>query len=68
MHPFIDLVMKYKTLIKRFEKYADKEVNIVAGNGHVYFFPVPEENEVIDEIIHLVEGDKEPFRAREVKD
>lgn len=57
--------MKYRTLIKRFEKYADEEVNIVAGNGDVVFFPVSDGN---IEIIHLVEGDKEPFRAREVKD
>lgn len=57
--------MKYRTLIKRFEKYADEEVSIVAGNGDVVFFPVSDGN---IEIIHLVEGDKEPFRAREVKD
>ena len=56
--------MKYRTLIKRFEKYADEEVSIVASNGDVVFFPVSDGN---IEIIHLVEGDKEPFRAREVK-
>lgn len=58
--------MKYKTLIKRFEKYADEEVEIiVCHNREVIFFPVSDGN---IEIIHLVEGDKEPFRAKEVKD
>lgn len=57
--------MKYRTLIKRFEKYADEEVSIVAGYRDVVFFPVSDGN---IEIIHLVESDKEPFRAREIKD
>lgn len=57
--------MKYKTLIKRFEKYADEEVSIVAGYGDVVFFPASDGN---IEIIHLVDSNKEPFRAREVKD
>ena len=57
--------MKYKTLIKRFEKYAECEVDIVAGKGDVVFFPVGDEN---TEIIHLVEGREKPFKAKEVKD
>lgn len=57
--------MKYKTLIKRFAKYAEEEVSIVAGYGDVVFFPVSDGN---IEIIHLVEGHEEPFRAKEVKD
>ena len=57
--------MKYKTLIKRFEKYADEEVSIVCKKGEVIFFPVSDENV---EIIHLVDGDKKPFRAKEIKD
>ena len=57
--------MKYKTLIKRFAKYAEEEVSIVAGYGDVVFFPVSDEN---TEIIHLVQSDEEPFRAKEVKD
>lgn len=36
--------MKYKTLIKRFEKYAEQEVDIVASKGEVIFFPVGDEN------------------------
>ena len=56
--------MKYKTLIKRFEKYAEQEVDIVAGKGEVIFFPVGDEN---TEIIHLVEGSEKPFKAKEVK-
>ena len=57
--------MKYKTLIKRFEKYAEKEVSIVASKGDVVFFPVWDEDV---EIIHLVEGREKPWRAKEVKD
>lgn len=57
--------MKYKTLIKRFEKYAEQEVSIVASYGDVVFFPVGDEN---TEIIHLVEGSEKPFKAKEVKD
>lgn len=57
--------MKYKTLIKRFEKYAECEVDIVASKGDVVFFPVGDEN---TEIIHLVEGHEKPFRAKEIKD
>lgn len=57
--------MKYKTLIKRFEKYAEEEVSIVAGNGDVVFFPVSDGN---IEIAHLIQGDTEPFRAKEVKE
>ena len=57
--------MKYKTLIKRFEKYAEQEVSIVASYGDVVFFPVGDEN---TEIIHLVEGREKPFKAKEVKD
>lgn len=56
--------MKYKTLIKRFQKYAEEEVSIVCENGCVHFFPVSDGN---NEIISLVESYKEPFRAREVK-
>jgi len=56
--------MKYSTLIKRFQKYADEEVSIVAEMGCVHFFPVSDGN---IEIISLVEGEKEPFKAREVK-
>lgn len=56
--------MKYKTLIKRFEKYAEEEVSIVACYGDVVFFPVSDEN---TEIIHLVQGEREPFKAKEVK-
>lgn len=56
--------MKYKTLIKRFEKYAEEEVSIVASYGDVVFFPVSDEN---TEIIHLVQGEREPFKAKEVK-
>lgn len=56
--------MKYKTLIKRFQKYAEEEVSIECENGCVHFFPVSDVN---NEIISLVESDKEPFRAREVK-
>ena len=58
-------MMKYSTLIKRFEKYANEEVSIVCGHGDVVFFPVSDGN---IEIIHLVQGEKEPFRAKEVKD
>lgn len=57
--------MKYKTLIKRFEKYAEQEVDMVAIKGEVVFFPVGDEN---TEIIHLVEGREKPFKAKEVKD
>lgn len=57
--------MKYKTLIKRFEKYAEQEVDMVAIKGEVIFFPVGDEN---TEIIHLVEGREKPFKAKEVKD
>ena len=57
--------MKYKTLIKRFEKYAEQEVDMVAIKGEVIFFPVGDEN---TEIIHLEEGRKKPFKAKEVKD
>ncbi len=57
--------MKYKTLIKRFEKYAEEEVSIVATYGDVVFFPVSDGNA---EIIHLVQGDREPFKAKEIKD
>ena len=57
--------MKYKTLIKRFEKYAEAEVSIVAGDHEVIFFPVSDGN---IEIIHFVESDREPFRAREIRD
>lgn len=57
--------MKYKTLIKRFEKYAEQEVSIVASYGDVVFFPVGDEN---TEIIHLEEGREKPFKAKEVKD
>ena len=57
--------MKYKTLIKRFEKYAEQEVCIVTSYGDVVFFPVGDEN---TEIIHLVEGCEKPFKAKEVKD
>lgn len=57
--------MKYKELIKRFEKYADEEVSMVAGHEDVVFFPVSDGN---IEIIHLVESGKEPFRAKEIKD
>ena len=57
--------MKYKTLIKRFEKYAEQEVSIVASYDDVVFFPVGDENTVI---IHLVEGREKPFKAKEVKD
>ena len=56
--------MKYKTLIKRFEKYAEEEVSMVCEYGTVHFFPVSDGD---IEIISLVEGEKEPFRAREVK-
>ena len=56
--------MKYSTLIKRFQKYADEEVCIVSERGCVHFFPVSDGN---IEIISLVEGEREPFRAREVK-
>ena len=56
--------MKYKTLIKRFQKYSDEEVSIVCENGRVHFFPVSDGNA---EIISLVGGEKEPFRAKEVK-
>lgn len=56
--------MKYKTLIKRFEKYAEDEVNIVCGKGCVHFFPVSDGN---IEIISLAEGEREPFKAKEVK-
>ena len=57
-------IMKYKTLIKRFEKYAECEVDIVASRGDVLFFPAGDEN---TEIIHLVEGHERPFKAKEVK-
>ena len=57
--------MKYKTLIQRFEKYAEQEVCIVTSYGDVVFFPVGDEN---TEIIHLVEGHEKPFKAKEVKD
>ena len=57
--------MKYKTLIKRFEKYAEQEVDIVASKGEVIFFPAGDEN---TEIIHLVEGREKPFKAKAVKD
>lgn len=56
--------MKYSTLIKRFQKYADEEVSIICEHGCVHFFPVSDGN---CEIISLVEGEKEPFRAREMK-
>lgn len=56
--------MKYKTLIKRFQKYADEEVSIVAEEGCVHFFPVRDGN---IEIISLVQGEEEPFKAKEVK-
>ena len=57
--------MKYKTLIKRFQKYADEEVSIVAEEGCVHFFPVSDGN---IEIISLVEGEEEPFKAKEEKE
>lgn len=57
--------MKYRTLIERFEKYADEEVSIVASRGDVVFFPLSDGD---TEIIHLVHEKKEPFRAEEVKD
>ena len=57
--------MKYKTLIKRFEKYAEEEIVIFAEYGGVYFFPASNLNL---EIIHLAEGEKEPFTAKEIKD
>ena len=57
--------MKYKDLIKRFEKYADEEVSIVVGFGDVVFFPVSDGNV---EIIHLAQEDEEPFKAIEIKD
>ena len=56
--------MKYKTLIKRFEKYAEEEVSIVASSRDVTFFPVSDGD---DEIIHLVIEVKEPFGVKEVK-
>ena len=56
--------MKYKTLINRFKKYSDEEANIVCENGCVHFFPVSDGN---IEIISLIEGEEEPFRAKEVK-
>lgn len=56
--------MKYSTLIKRFQKYADEEVSIVVESDCVHFYPVSDGN---DEIISLVGGYKEPFRAKEVK-
>lgn len=56
--------MKYKTLIKRFQKYAEEEVSIVCENGCVHFFPASDGD---IEIISLVEGENEPFKAREVK-
>ena len=57
--------MKYKDLIKRFEKYSEEEVSIVAGYGDVVFFPVSDGNV---EIIHLVQDDEEPFKAKEIRD
>lgn len=58
--------MKYKTLIKRFEKYAEEEVSIVASRGEVYFFPVSNGD---IQIIHLVDtGTKPHYKAKEVKD
>lgn len=57
--------MKYKTLIKRLEKYSEEEVSILASKDEVIFFPVSDENL---EIIHLIDTGKKPFRAKEVKD
>ena len=57
--------MKYKDLIKRFEKYSEEEVSIVAGYGDVVFFPVSDGNA---EIIHLMQDEREPFKAKEIKD
>jgi hypothetical protein len=56
--------MKYRVLIKRFEKYADEEVSIVCEHGAVHFFPVSDGN---IEIISLLQGEKEPFRAKEFR-
>ncbi len=56
--------MKYKTLIKRFEKFADCEVDVIAKKGEVSFFPVGDE---YTEIVHLIEGEKKPFKAKEIK-
>ena len=56
--------MTYRELIERFEKYAEKEVCIVASYGDVVFFPVGDED---TEITHLIEGCEEPFRAIEVE-
>lgn len=57
--------MKYKDLIKRFEPFAEEEISIVAGYGDVVFFPVSDGNK---EIIHLVQGDDEPYMAYEIND
>ena len=57
--------MKYKDLIKRFEPFAEEEVSLVASHGDVVFFPVSDGNK---EIIHLAEGEDEPFVAWEIED
>lgn len=53
--------MKYKTLIKLFEKYADEEVSIVTEMGAVSFFPVSDGN---NEIARLIEGHGDLFKAK----
>lgn len=56
--------MKYKELIKIFEKYAEEEVSIVASRGVVVFFPVSDGDV---EIVHLIHERREPFKAQMVE-
>ena len=56
--------MKYSTLIKRFQKYADEEVSMVAGEDEVYFFPVRDGNIIIT---HLVAENEVPNKVKEIK-
>jgi hypothetical protein len=57
--------MKYKDLIKIFEKYAEEEVSMVAAHGDVVFFPVSDGNV---EIVHLIQERDEPFKALKVEE
>lgn len=56
--------MKYKDLIKIFEKYAEEEVSMVAARGDVVFFPVSDGDV---EIVHLIHEKGEPFKALKVE-
>lgn len=56
--------MKYRDLIKKFEKYADEDVSIVHCLGDIHFYPASDGD---IEIVTLELGVGEPFLAREVE-